>query len=364
MEAATRSTTSDTERARGTLSAIATLRYPSSACVRYCRCDELPCPLLTWLVSELWATCPELRDGKSDIVLVGELRRLLATMHCPLMMLASDALDSTLLNQVVEFLVSELQAARMLQYRELHPDDTADRGETSTERGQRAGDPCDDEAERRQQVEDDEVSDASTRREETLAEFALLLRALDMEAVSQFSDVLNEVEARLATLPASGEAMMEPLLNTSLSSKQWRDVEKINNILLEDYQCRQQMIIKRFEVTLKAFAWGDKEEVCNKALATVAPLSSLALSSSQVSLSLLLAARKDQSCIRPLRAGPSTAVYKVLMGSVPDRGGRPGEIEPPMPSWTGRREKGPGRGGASHQPRRKFSEKKKKGKSE
>ncbi|MGH0140029.1 UNVERIFIED_CONTAM: hypothetical protein FKN15_010010 [Acipenser sinensis] len=30
----------------------------------------------------------------------------------------------------------------------------------------------------------------------------------------------------------------------------------------------------------------------------------------------------------------------VLMGSVPDRGGRPGEIEPPMPSWEGRREGG------------------------
>ncbi len=52
------------------------------------------------------------------------------------------------------------------------------------------------------------------------------------------------------------------------------------------------------------------------------------------------------------------------MGSVPDRGGRPGEIEPPMPVWENRRAKGnrSGRGGG-HQ-RHKFSDKKKKGKKE
>lgn len=54
-----------------------------------------------------------------------------------------------------------------------------------------------------------------------------------------------------------------------------------------------------------------------------------------------------------------------LMGSVPDRGGRPGEIEPPMPAWEGRRAHGnrSGRGGGHHQ-RRRFSDKKKKGKKE
>ncbi len=48
------------------------------------------------------------------------------------------------------------------------------------------------------------------------------------------------------------------------------------------------------------------------------------------------------------------------MGSVPDRGGRPGEIEPPMPSFTSRSE-----GGGSHHYRKRkqeFSGKKKKNK--
>lgn len=48
------------------------------------------------------------------------------------------------------------------------------------------------------------------------------------------------------------------------------------------------------------------------------------------------------------------------MGSVPDRGGRPGEIEPPMPAWTGRSSKGNrgGRGGGqSHKHKKKKGKK-------
>lgn len=47
----------------------------------------------------------------------------------------------------------------------------------------------------------------------------------------------------------------------------------------------------------------------------------------------------------------SSVSVKVLMGSVPDRGGRPGEIEAPMPMWEGRREGGRGRGGGRGGPR-------------
>ncbi|KAM3842230.1 protein FAM98C-like [Diretmus argenteus] len=171
-----------------------------------------------------------------------------------------------------------------------------------------------------------------------------------------------QVESKLVLLP--GGCMTEPLLNTSLNSEQWRQIEKLNHVLSDDYQCRRLMMIKRFQVTLQSFAWGEKEKEHSEVLASVPPLTSLAFSS-QVSLSLMLAARQDQSCILPVKAGPSTAIYKVLMGSVPDRGGRPGEIEPPMPSWQGRRQQGnrSGRGDGQHQ-QKKFSGKKRKGKKE
>lgn len=54
----------------------------------------------------------------------------------------------------------------------------------------------------------------------------------------------------------------------------------------------------------------------------------------------------------------------MLMGNVPDRGGRPGEIEPPMPAWDHQRAKGNRFGRGSGHQRRKFSDKKKKGKKE
>ncbi|XP_035535247.1 protein FAM98B isoform X2 [Morone saxatilis] len=346
------------QREVGTVSAIKALGYPGGSCLTRCRCDELPCPLLTWLTAELRVLCPELRDSNrtGDVLLVGELRSLLSNMSSPLTVLTSEVLEPSTLNKVTEFLVSELQAARIIMRKELHPEEET--AEEESEKEQRV------EAHSQELTEEyeEEVSDKDRRKAEMQAEWILLLHALDMDASSQFTDLLSEVETRLARLP-SGD-MTNPLLNSSLSREQWTQVKKINQVLSEDYQCRRQMMIKRFQVTLDAFAWGEKQTERSKALAAVPPLSSL-FGSSQVSPSLLIAAREDQSFIEPIKAGTSTPVYKTLMGSVPDRGGRPGEIEPPMPLWEDRRAKGnrSGRGGG-HQQRRKFSDKKKRGKKE
>ncbi|XP_070685309.1 protein FAM98B [Pempheris klunzingeri] len=348
------------ERSVGTVSAITALGYPGRSCLTRCRCDELPCPLLSWLTAELRALCPELEDSTrtGDVLLVGELRNLLDNMLSPLTVLTTELLGPSILNKVTEFLVSELQAARIIRHKELHPEEKTT-GEES-EKEQRVDDYSHDLTEFHQECEDDDVS--NRRKAEVQAEWILLLHALDMDASSQLTDVLSEVELRLTRLPCGD--MPTPLLNSSLSSEQWISLKKINQVLSEDYQCRRQMMIKRFQVTLESFAWGEKQKERSEALASVPPLSSLT-SSSRVSPSLLLAAREDQSFIEPIKAGTSTPVYKTMMGSVPDRGGRPGEIEPPMPAWGERREKGnrSGRGGGHHQ-RRKFADKKKKGKKE
>ncbi|XP_029625729.1 protein FAM98B [Salmo trutta] len=334
------------ERDIGTIYAIKSIGYTSSVCVRRCRCDELPCPLLTWLASELRAVCSELQDRKTGVVLVGELRTLLTELLCPYTALTTDPLSPPLLNKVTEFMVSELQAARILQHKELHPED--EKSEVKSEKEQRVEDPsivdtknwC-------KEYEDGQEMEQGDRKEETERELALLLQTLNMDESSRLTDVCHQVESRLAILPCGD--VTEPLLDTNLNSEQWRHVQKINQALLEDYHCRRQMMIKRFQVTLQSFAWGEKEKERSEVLASIPPLSSLPLVS-QVSMSLLLAARKDQSYILPVKAGESTEVYKVLMGSVPDRGGRPGEIEAPMPMWEGRREgggrgRGRGRGG-------------------
>ncbi|KAF1394004.1 hypothetical protein PFLUV_G00022000 [Perca fluviatilis] len=343
------------ERSLGTISAIKALGYPGGCCLTRCQCDELPCPLLTWLTAQLRTLCPELQDSKmtGDVMLVGELRTLLSNMLSPLTALTSELLGPSILNKVTEFLVSELQAALIMKHKELHPEEKTT-GEES-EKEQRV----EELAEFCEEYPDDD--DQERRKAEMQAEWILLMHALDMDASSQITDVLSEVESRLTHLPC-GE-MTNPLLNTSLSSEQWVQVKKINQVLSEDYQCRRQMMIKRFQVTLESFAWGEKQKERSEVLATVPPLSSL-IGSCRVTPSLLIAIREDQSFIEPIMAGKSTPVYKMLMGSVPDRGGRPGEIEPPMPVWENRRAKGhgSGRGGGHHQ--RRFSDKKKKGKKE
>ena len=164
-------------------------------------------------------------DNKRSILLVGELRELLETMHCPITMLSSDTLSPALLNKITgekrsevhapfllwcfdspyplkkacifpvsAFLVSELEAARILKYKAAHPDDQTSAGKTELE--QRVEEPTHQNTELCQSLEDGKV-DMGMRREEMSTEFALLLQALDMDASSQYPDVLQEVRLML-----------------------------------------------------------------------------------------------------------------------------------------------------------------------
>nr|XP_015196191.1 PREDICTED: protein FAM98C [Lepisosteus oculatus] len=114
-----------------------------------------------------------------------------------------------------------------------------------------------------------------------------------------------QVVSRLARLP--GGVPPRPLLKLPLTSEQWARMEEIHQALRQEYECRRHMMIKRFQVTVGSFHWGERGQV--------------------------------------------------LMGSVPDRGGRPGEIEPPMPSWGARRQGGGGRGGRRYSGKKKNKKK-------
>lgn len=341
------------ERNVGTVAALKALGYRSSRCVRRCTCDELPCPLLSWLVAELRKSCPEVGVGSdSGAVLAGELKNLLEIMFYPYDSLTFETLTPIHLNRITDFLVSELAAAHMLYLKENHPEDTEPQTESGKEQREQKCNVLD--------IEEETPAEGNKNNEKKIMkELAQMFQALDMDSALQLSDAYPQVESRLALLP-EGE-VQEPLLKTSLSSAQWRKVHEINQALCKDYDCRRQMMIKRFYVTLQSFAWGERGQERSTLLSSV-PAFSAPLESS-VSIALLLAAREDQSRILPVRAGASTAIHKVLMGSVPDRGGRPGEIEPPMPAFTRRSEGGAGqRHEKSKFQKREFSGKKKKNK--
>lgn len=98
------------------------------------------------------------------------------------------------------FLVSELQAARMLEYKAAHPDELQTSA-GATELEQRVEEETSHHhAEVRQPLEDRELPDVSVKRSEIWAEFALLLQALDMDTSSQYADVLQEVRPMLKRL--------------------------------------------------------------------------------------------------------------------------------------------------------------------
>uniref|UniRef100_A0A8D2DKI3 Family with sequence similarity 98 member C n=1 Tax=Sciurus vulgaris TaxID=55149 RepID=A0A8D2DKI3_SCIVU len=69
-------------------------------------------------------------------------------------------------------------------------------------------------------------------------------------------------------------------------------LESVSQSLTDQYCCRRCLLLKRLDLTISAFHWSDRA--------------------------------------------------KVLMGEMPDRGGRPNELEAPMPSWQSRREDGGG----------------------
>ncbi|KAK7882111.1 hypothetical protein WMY93_028285 [Mugilogobius chulae] len=325
------------DRAVGTVSALTSLGYPDTACVRRCECDELPCPLLTWLSAQLKKHYPELKGG-GGLLLADELKNMLLEMSSPL---AAEILDPSTLDTIADYFISELQAAVINKHKNSASDEKS--GEESPKE------------QRCISLNPDEIcQDNEDAEKDKQAEWLLILKTLNMDANSQITDVLSEVQSRMTNLPSDA---INPLLKSSLNPEQWVKLENLNEILSKDYKCRRQMMVKRFQVTLESFSWGDKKVGQKEIMDTIPQIGSFDCPSC-VCIPLVLAARVNQSYNEPIRPGNTTLIYKLKMGEVPDRGGRPGEIEPPMPTWEDR--KSGQRSGRGNQKWRKFGDKKKK----
>ncbi|XP_003214542.2 protein FAM98B [Anolis carolinensis] len=165
------------------------------------------------------------------------------------------------------------------------------------------------------------------------------------------SNIESKVKDNLSKVPNT--QVGKPLLKAALNPEQMEKLEEINDTLRSEYECRRRMLMKRLDVTVQSFEWSDRAKVRTDDIARIYQPKRYGLSSkSSISISHLLAAREDLSKIIRTSSGISRektvcAINKVLMGRVPDRGGRPSEIEPPppeMPPWQ-KRQDGGGRGG-------------------
>ncbi|XP_075049322.1 protein FAM98B [Mixophyes fleayi] len=178
---------------------------------------------------------------------------------------------------------------------------------------------------------------------------------LPEESFSNVASMLKSVEEKVtALLPKVKTSNIDStLLNVELNSQQLERLEKINEALRTEYGCRRRMLIKRLDVTVQSFGWSERAKTKTDEIARAYQPIRYSLSpKSGITVSHVLAAREDLSRIVRTSSGSVREkmvcpVNKVLMGRVPDRGGRPSEIGPPppeMPPWQKRQADG-GRGG-------------------
>ncbi|XP_053128097.1 protein FAM98B [Hemicordylus capensis] len=287
------------------------------------------CELCFWLSSQIQPLC-DLEEsisstaGGEDVEsLQLEMSGFLKELACPYSTLVSGEIKDRLKKKedclkVLLFLSTELQALKVLQFKQ--PKGSSKNNEIHQEIQM--------------------ICDTLGLPKSSTSDIPVLLSNID----SKVKDVLSKMP---------NTYVGKPLLKTPLNPDQTERLEKINEALLSEYECRRRMLMKRLDVTVQSFGWSDRAKVKTDDIARIYQPKRYGLCpKSTISLAHLLAAREDLSKIVRTSSGSTRektvcAVNKVLMGRVPDRGGRPTEIDPPppeMPPWQ-KRQDGGGRGG-------------------
>ncbi|KAM6222856.1 protein FAM98C [Rhynchocyon petersi] len=258
-----------------------------------------------------------------------QLDGLLHELHCPDRTLTGGDCAAALREpgaclRLLRFLCSELQAARLLLLK--HPPNSS--------LAQPPG-------------------DRTKGGDGMVQELILTLQAVGLPRPppgTPASQLLQELHLKISELLRSlPSGSIQPLLSHSLDAPRWEALELLSQTLRDQYSCRRCLLLTRMDLTTSAFHWGDRTKAQGEAMkAVLLPLREVLTTDSDVSVAHVLAARADLSRLVPAtsvaaRQGTSCAINKVLMGSVPDRGGRPNELEAPMPSWQSRREGRDGR---------------------
>lgn len=293
--------------------------------------------LCAWLVSELKLYCKleeNVQATNCSSEAEGfqlEMSGLLAELCCPYPALTTGEVTKRLLNAnncvlLLSFLISELESSRMIV------------------------------------VNQPQKKVQETGGSKVFMELKGICMALGMSKPPSnitmfqfFSGIEKKLKEALAKVPPSH--IGEPLMKKPLGPVHWEKIEAINQALENEYEVRRKMLLKRLDVTVQSFGWSERAKTHADKLSKVyQPLRVALATKTRVSVAHLFAAREDLSKILRTSSGhtrekTACAINKVLMGRVPDRGGRPNEIEPPppeMPTWQ-KRQDGPQGGGGGGQ---------------
>ncbi|XP_026743364.1 protein FAM98A [Trichoplusia ni] len=165
--------------------------------------------------------------------------------------------------------------------------------------------------------------------------------------------LFSKLEAKLKdTIQKEGDQLVgKPLYNKALTEKDWKQLENNFTEMFEEYRLRRETLITRLECTIQSFEWSDRLKTKKDIIqSTYRPKREGLKVKPDVKLSDFLAARTslllvEKTSSATVRKNTQTEVNKVLIGKVPDRGGRPNEQALVMPTWEPRTVAGPPTGG-------------------
>ncbi|XP_023344439.1 protein FAM98B [Eurytemora carolleeae] len=197
---------------------------------------------------------------------------------------------------------------------------------------------------------------------ETARELKIMLLALgfpkppdNISSLQLFEKVNNKVRESYSRAPEILRS--KPIFIGDLTSTQWNQLEEIQTHLSADYSLRRRMLLTRLDATVQSFSWSEKVQQREGEIAVLYnKLRSVLQDKPRVGIPDLLAAREDAAimekvCSSNSRAHTQTSLNKVMIGEVPDRGGRTDTMTAPppeMPGWSQRQPdqgRGGGRGG-------------------
>ncbi|CAH3145636.1 unnamed protein product [Pocillopora meandrina] len=190
-----------------------------------------------------------------------------------------------------------------------------------------------------------------------LDQLKAILHTLDLPQPSKEStvfDLFTQIETKVRELlsKAPKDHLGQPLLNETLGVKQWSKVEEINSQLNQEYMLRRSMLLKRLDVTVQSFGWSDRAKAKKHEMSAVFhPLRKSLSATAPVTIPDIIAARSGkQNLLRltktssgDIRDKTQCKINKIMIGKVPDRGGRPSHAGSPveMPSFKKRTEPAP-----------------------
>ncbi|XP_038071723.1 protein FAM98A-like [Patiria miniata] len=137
--------------------------------------------------------------------------------------------------------------------------------------------------------------------------------------VQLFNQIEQSIRERLGSMGTEGAG--KPILKKQLTEQQWAKLGKINDRMRKEYSLRRQMLLKRLDVTIQSFQWGEriKGKMQDDLAAAYRPKRGKLAADSPVTIATLMAAREDLAKLRKTSSGSvrkntKSAIHKVIMG--------------------------------------------------